>query len=351
MLTLKFANYLLLNIQRLLGHKKLFGYPYYLVIDPSSVCQLRCPFCDGKLRPQVKMSLSDFKMVIDAIGKTCINLELYNWGEPFLNREIIDMINYASKKYRVYTRISSNLNLVNKDFYRALVLSRLNALTVSLDGASQETYGKYRANGSFDRVISNVKLLAHYKKYYKKLEPKLIWQFLVFRHNEHEIEKAKKMAKALSFNEIVFMKPHIPREHMDWDSTIRKFSNYSREHIGQYNLLPKTTNSKCTWPYSSVAVNANGSVSPCCAVAREQDDFANMSQDSFPEIWNCDNFIEAREYVFQNEIQEGSSNICARCQMKGTINFAPNLLQLLYYTISPLRSAWMKTKKFKITNY
>lgn len=349
MITLKFFNFFLLHLQKVVGIKKIVGYPYYIIIDPSSICQLKCPFCDGRLRPQVMMKLEDFKNIIDSIGKTCINLELYNWGEPFLNKNIVEMVNYASLKYNIYTRISSNLNIYDDEFYRKLVLSRLNSLTISLDGSSQETYEKYRVKGSFDRIINNIRLIVSYKRKYGKTEPKLVWQFLVFRHNEHEIETAKQMAKELSVNEIIFQRPNIPDDQMNWDSTIKKFSNVSTKNIHEKSNLHRRK--KCNWPFSSVAINANGSVSPCCSVAKEKDDFGNVFDSEFSQIWNNDNYIIAREIVYRNRLNDENQNICAKCELKGLINFAPSFLQALYYSIRPLRLLWMKLNKFKIRNF
>jgi radical SAM protein with 4Fe4S-binding SPASM domain len=331
--------------------KRLIGYPYYIVLDPSNVCQLHCPFCDGRKRPRVQMTLRDFKGILACLGNTCINLELYNWGEPFLNEDIIEMINYASQKYKIYTRISSNLNLSNDDFYRRLVSSRLNSLTISLDGASEETYQKYRVGGSFDRVLHNIMLMVNCKKYFRKSEPKLVWQFLVFKHNQHEIEKAKRMAEELSVDQIVFQKPYVPMKHSAWDSSIEKFSNYSSE-LGEDEspVSNKKDRLKCNWPFSCVVINANGSVSPCCAVALQEDDFGNVFNSPFSAIWNNEDFLYARDCVSQNIINEKDSNICARCPMKGSINYAPSFLQLLYYTIRPLRLMWMRFEKFKVIN-
>jgi radical SAM protein with 4Fe4S-binding SPASM domain len=345
MIISKLTNYVLLNIQRALGIKNITGYPYYVIIDPSNICQLKCTFCDGRARPQAMMKFQEFKKIIDIVGKTCINLELYNWGEPFLNKDIIRMINYASQTYGVYTRISSNLNVRNDEFYRELVLSRLNSLTISLDGASPETYATYRVNGSFDRVINNIKLIAEYKKHYDKTEPKLMWQFLVFRHNEHEIEKAKRMAEELSVNEIIFVKPHIPNENKNWDSSIKEFANFSD------NARHKKEKKKCNWPYTSIAINSNMSVSPCCGVAREEDDFGNIRNGNLAEIWNNGNFSSAREYVSRDLTKKDSGNVCARCEMKGSINYSPGFFQVLYYLITPLRMAYMNLNKFKVSSY
>ena len=155
MLIHKLSNYALVNVQRLLRLKRVYGLPYHVVLDPTNVCQLKCPFCGtGERRPSM-LKFDGFKKIIDEIGKTCINLELYNWGEPFLNKDVLEMVSYASNKYGTYVRISSNLNVRNDELNRDLVLSGLNTLTISLDGASQETYEKYRVAGSFDKVIEN----------------------------------------------------------------------------------------------------------------------------------------------------------------------------------------------------
>jgi radical SAM protein with 4Fe4S-binding SPASM domain len=344
----KIANYLLVNSQRIIGRKHVLGYPYYVVIDPCNVCQLECPFCDGRERAPAMMKFHEFKRIIDAMGRSCINLELYNWGEPFLNKDTIDMINYAGQKYHTYIRISSNLNLSDDPFFEELVQSRLNSLTISLDGASPETYETYRVKGSFDKVIRNIKLIVQYKKQYAKMEPKLVWQFLVFRHNEHEIEKARQLARELSVDDIVFAKPHIPQEFMNWDSTQPEFSNRRTTEGGSSRKLAGRKKD-CNWPYTSVAINANGSVSPCCAVAREEDDFGDIFNHGLSATWNNDKFKRARRYAAQTSKEECSDGlICARCDLKGSINFAPNIFQVFYYTFPSLRRLVMKANNYKL---
>jgi MoaA/NifB/PqqE/SkfB family radical SAM enzyme len=340
MIVAKFINYAMVNAQRMLRRGRVWGLPYYVVLDPSNVCQLQCVFCDGTKRPRVLMDFETFKRIVDQVGRTCINLELYNWGEPSLNKQLINMINYASERYGVYTRISSNLNLVNDDFYRDLVQSRLNALTISLDGASEASYRRYREGGSFESVLRNVKLLAGYKKMYHKAEPKLVWQFLVFRHNEDEIERAQAMARELGVNEIVFRKPHVPDDAREWDSSIGSFSNFTG---GQHG-----TGVKCHWPYAGTAINANGSVSPCCGVAREGDDFGSVRDGCFTDVWNGGKFREARKYVSDAGTIESADNICGRCMMKGSINFDPSLLEAVYYQCAPLRALLLKMRGLKV---
>ncbi len=74
---------------------------------------------------------------------------------------------------------------------------RVPSLTVSIDGASQESYAKYRKGGDFARVIGNVLRLILIKRREASELPKLTWQFVIFEHNKHEVEKARATAAAL----------------------------------------------------------------------------------------------------------------------------------------------------------
>lgn len=380
----KLSNYALLNAERMLGRQRVFGRPYYVVLDPTSACQLECPFCGREPRPNTRMSFAEFKRILDRIGSTCVNLELYNWGEPFLNTDILEMIRYATRRYRIHTRISSNLNVKNDALYRDLVSSGLNSLTCSIDGASQETYERYRVKGSFQTVLDNVRILRARRDELGKVEPKLVWQFLVFRHNEHEIDLATRMAREIGVDEIVFRKPHTPDEYRSWDSSLPRFSNFASVPACGGNgsdagdgaaaapagvtaatatAAPPAKRTKpaappvpyaakcatkCDWPYSAVAINATGSVSPCCGVVDPADDYGSALEVDFATIWNGEDFRVARDAVRAHVVTPASENTCARCGFKGEINFSANLLQFFYYTLPWVRRTWMRRRGFRV---
>src|SRR5690606_21757708 len=106
----------------------------------------------------------------------------------------------------IYTITHTNFSLKQKpEFFEKLVLSGLHQLVISADGASQETYEKYRVKGNFNWVVENIKHTVSAKKKLKKRDPKIVWKFIVNRYNEHEISYAKKLARKLGV-EIVFEK-------------------------------------------------------------------------------------------------------------------------------------------------
>jgi MoaA/NifB/PqqE/SkfB family radical SAM enzyme len=151
------------------------------------------------------MSLEDFKLVIDKIYKKTYHLVLYGYGEPFLHPDFLEMLKYAKSK-NMFVITHSNLNTVLPA--DELVNLGVDTIHMSIDGITQETYEKYRVNGSLPLVISNIKNIIKAREKLHKTTPKLLWQFIVFEHNKHEIDDLKKLVKELGVDELQLGKSH-----------------------------------------------------------------------------------------------------------------------------------------------
>ena len=113
-----------------------------------------------------------------------------------MNPEIAQIIKCAYEHdVTLYCGNGTNFNHVDELTLEYLVKYRVEFLNMSIDGASQETYSKYRINGQLEKVLKNIERLNHYKKLYGSEYPKLSWQFIIFGHNEHEIPKVKELCK------------------------------------------------------------------------------------------------------------------------------------------------------------
>jgi radical SAM protein with 4Fe4S-binding SPASM domain len=238
---------------------------------------------------------------------------LFNWGEPLLNPHITDIIK-AIKKHNIHSILSSNLNIdFTKQTAYNFITSGLDYLICSIDGTSQETYEKYRKKGNFQKAFNNMELLIKTKKELNLKKPIIEWQYLVFRHNENEIEQAQKMAKEIGVDKINFAKPWCPK---DWVSTIDKYSNYNiKNDTKEY----KQYNNYCNWLWNGIVINANGSVSPCCSVENESEDFGNIFTTPFYKLWNNKNYREARKYNITRK-KTNFINRCITCEHIGTAN-------------------------------
>ncbi len=178
--------------------------PRAIRVEASSACQLRCPACPtGQRRTGANacgtgfLKFDDFRRLLNnnpAIEK----IELSNWGEVFLNPDFARILEYAwHRRVKLTILNGANLNHASDQALEALVRYRLRELVVALDGACNETYQLYRVKGNFERVIANVRRINRLKEEYDSDEPVLIWQFVLFGHNEHEIGQARRMASDL----------------------------------------------------------------------------------------------------------------------------------------------------------
>ena len=211
----KLLNYLTVEFQMARGHSFLLGKPYWLTIDPTNFCQLQCPFCPtgaGRgVRDKASMKLDHFKGLMQSLGPTAVHMDMMNWGESVLNKDLPKMI-AAAKSYGINTTVHANLNDLTEEMADGLVRAGLDTLSVSIDGVTQKTYETYRIRGKLDRVMENVRLVMRKKSELSSRTPQMVWQFLVFKHNEHEVKRVKEMAQEMGFDETSIVAPFMPNE-------------------------------------------------------------------------------------------------------------------------------------------
>lgn len=321
----KLENFLLIEKEKQERSEYVSGFPYWLTVDPANFCTLRCPFCPtGQARgSRAKgiLSFENFKGIMDGFGPYLIHIDFCNWGEPLLNKEIYEMIKHA-KEYNVDTKVDSNFNHFSEKDAEDMILSGLDKLIISVDGATQETYSKYRVGGDFNKVTNNSRLLLRKRKELNKTNPYITWQFLVFRHNEHEVERVKRIGKDMGVDNVAITKAFIGNK--DWIPLNDEYSHYKKEEIRE-EFTPKyfkpPQGKMCNWPWEAIVINPNGSVSPCCSVEDEKDDFGNILESSFKEIWNNGRYRQARRFI-KDRVNPGKedNNICIGCRHLGLIN-------------------------------
>lgn len=180
--------------------------PTTIRVEASSVCQLQCPSCpahSGEIRPALgngSLRAADFKRLIDA-NPRLKHVELSNYGEVFLNPELLEILEYAhGRGVGLSAAEGSNFNTVSDDVLEGLVKYGFKSIICSIDGATNETYRSYRVGGDLDTVLENVRRLNSYKEQYRSQFPRLAWQFVVFGHNEHEVEQARASARELGMD-------------------------------------------------------------------------------------------------------------------------------------------------------
>lgn len=295
-------------------------------IDVANICNLNCPLCPTGTKtiklPQGIMSLEDFKIYIDKLSSLKY-LYLFNWGEPFLNPYIFEMIAYAKSK-KIITNIDSNFSLsLNHEKLEKIIDSGLDRLQISLDGATVDSYQAYRHGGDFNLVFDNLKRLRELQKEKKTTTPKLIWKFIVNRYNHSEINLAREMAADIEV-EIFFEKIGLADDLVDLDISPeisleerkKVWLPFSRDFIrGKYQNSKSGECGACPMLFKSIFINSDGLVLPCCFIADKMSAFGNLKTQSLSDIWTGDKYLYARSLFVPNVTVKKLPLACEHCQL------------------------------------
>jgi len=242
-------------------------------------------------------------MVLDKMSSIKVVI-LFNWGEPLLHHEIFNIIK-ATALRNIYTITHTNFSIKQKpEFFEKLVESGLHQLVISADGASQESYEKYRVKGNFNWVINNIRYTVEAKKKLRKRDPKIVWKFLVNKYNEHEIGYAKKLAKSLGI-EIIFDKMGLSPKNQAFVLDFYKNGRYT-----PLNDRP------CNQLFNSTVINPDGKVTPCCWVTNKENVWGDLTKQTFEEIWYNDKYKYSRS-LFNNLDYDGTTKntVCTKCDI------------------------------------
>ena len=303
------------NASRFLNKPIQWGYPVSISFEPTTSCNLRCPECPSGLRaftrPTGMLEQNFFKATIDEIHKELLYLIFYFQGEPYLNPDFLEMVKYASSK-GIYTATSTNAHYMTDENARKTVESGLDRLIISLDGTTQETYKQYRVGGDIEKVLAGARNIVKWKKELNSNKPFVFFQFLVVKHNEHQIEEVKALAKEIGVDEVRFKTAQVYDYENDPNNlipTIEKYSRYQKNEDGSFKSKNKLAN-RCWKMQHANVITWDGLVVPCCFDKDATHQLGNLKNQSFKEIWHNQNYRQ-----FRSDLMKSRKNIdiCANC--------------------------------------
>jgi radical SAM protein with 4Fe4S-binding SPASM domain len=300
---------------RMLKRPVQWGLPMSISFEPTTSCNLRCPECPSGLReftrPRGMLQKDFFKQTIDDIYKDILYLIFYFQGEPYLNKNFLEMVKYASSK-GIYTATSTNAHYLTDEMARKTIESGLDRLIISIDGTTQEVYQQYRRGGQLNKVIEGAKNVVKWKKELKSKTPFIFFQFLVVKPNEHQIEEIKKLGAEIGVDEVRFKTAQVYDYANDPNNLIpenEKFSRYKKNKQGGHIAKNKLAN-HCWKLWQANVITWDGMVVPCCFDKDAAHRLGNLKDQSFREIWQNDKYRQ-----FRKELMSSRKNIdiCANC--------------------------------------
>lgn len=292
--------------------------PLTLMIDPANRCNFRCTFCptgDYELLESVNrpIGIMDFDLyckIIEDLKKfsgKVKSLRLYKDGEPFLNRNIIQMIDYAKKSdvaEEIY--IISNGSLITEKTAIGIIEAGLDRIRVSVEHVNSEKYKEItKTYSNYDTIVKNVKFLYEEKQ----------------RGNSHLHIDAKIVDTGLTKENLEKFKNDFGQ--ISDSLTIESLMGWSMSDEKDWTLgtKPKTgidneTELKeimvCPQPFKGLAINFDGTVSVCCVDWSHGTVVGDLKKESLFDIWNGQKLRTFRMLHLMK--QRHKIPVCANCQ-------------------------------------
>ena len=301
-------------LSKLSGRVFHWGMPLSLSIEPTTSCNLRCPQCPSGLRsfsrPTGMLNLDFYKSVIDELHRKLFYLIFYFQGEPYLHPHFFELVKYASS-HNIYTATSTNAHFLNDEKAHKTITSGLSRLIISIDGTSQDTYQNYRVGGKLDKVIEGTENIIKWKKKLNSKSPYIIFQFLVVKQNEHQVDEIKKMGKKLGVDKVVIKTAQIYdfENGNDLIPTNNKYSRYKKGGEGNFKIKNKLLN-HCWKLWNSSVITWDGKVVPCCFDKDATYKMGDLNNQTFAQVWKSQPYFNFRKKILNSRKE---IDICQNC--------------------------------------
>ena len=217
---------------------------------------------------------------------------------------------YAASK-KIYTATSTNAHYLDDKKARETVESGLDRLIISIDGTSQETYEQYRVGGKLDKVLEGTRNVIKWKRELKSHKPHVIFQYLVVKPNEHQLEEVQEIAREIGVDEVAFKTAQIYdyENGSDLIPTIEKYARYKQLPNGKWNIKNRLLN-HCWKMWHSCVITWDGKVVPCCFDKDAHHQLGTLEETGFLPIWRGEAYQNFRQALIRSRSE---IEMCKNC--------------------------------------
>lgn len=321
------------NIDYMRGYAKrkearLISYPKLIHVELSTYCNLRCRMC-SITRPSRNRKLSYVPLeVIERLRPVLPFIQdckLHGGGEPFLHPQIEPILE-EFRRFGVRLNTVTNATLIDERLAR-LIGETFSTLTVSVDGATRETYEHVRVHARFDDMRAGIARINRYRN----PDFKLIIGVVMMRCNLHELPDLVRFAAENQAQEVqaawMVPFPDLPWTHeqnpIDEPERANRYmaearavaaelgisvrlpddlpvkapaANVDPGHKACYNNLHGTeeVEGHCRLMYDRAMVLVDGRIKPC-GQSETVEGMGSLYEQSFEEIWNGAAYQQLRQ--------------------------------------------------------
>jgi len=292
--------------------------PVRLWIEPTNICNLRCIMCptgQGSIQNPGRMSLDLYRKIIDEAAAFAIDINLFGRGEAFLHPNLPELVRYAHDK-GLNTRLETNATMLTAAKSEEIIQTGLDFISFSFDGYTKGIYESIRRGADFEKTLGAIIQFLEIKKSLRSRRPFVSMQFI---RTPRFLEVASKLAERrfkeqfekLPLNTYRYVTPHRYTGEIDEEITGTSYGYMKKRERG--GMLMKLTYTPCPYPWFSMHILWDGTVTPCCMDFHSRYVLGNVQASNLREIWNGEAMRVLREKIGSGNF--GDMPLCARCDM------------------------------------
>jgi len=342
------ANLQLNSQEYIEGKTELTSYPYHIQIGADNRCNLRCGFClAAAYREKGYVHIQDQKLdrnPIELFERLIPYMPYWKYlsltgpGESLINRELDRILDLVRTNSDCVVLITTNGVLINSRLAELFVKKRVDEISISIDSLKKDLYEELRVNARFETVMAAIDLLNEAKRKSNSPVPRINLTPNFSRRNIEELPDFIKFAHEKGIAAVQATPTQVYRRSWVKDSLLH-FPGLTRRCVadaenlanqlgvtlinelrmvylnrgrGLFGFLKKrepvdfpTDPSSCLKPWTSIYVEPDGQVRPCCYLSPV---YGNLYETAFPELWNGPEAVNLRTRMLQKDPPRACQN-------------------------------------------
>jgi len=279
---------------------KVFKFPLYVLIEPVSSCNLRCPMCfqvDKSFTKKPYMGIMDFGLFTRVIDECAENgtraITLASRGEPTLHPRLPEMLSYLKGKF-FEVKLNTNGTHLSEKLCRSIFENNIDILVLSIDSEIPDIFESIRYGADYKKVLNNIVVLNKIKDE-EYPEVNTIIRVSGIKIREDQNPESFKLFWSQYANEVT-----MGGAEERWDT----YNNHIHPHI----------TGRCAYPLERFYIWYDGTCNPCDVDYKSLLSPGNLDGKTISEIWHSEKLNQLRsDHISGNR---SNHNPCDRCQVQ-----------------------------------
>ena len=263
-------------------------FPLHLDIEITSHCNLLCTMCPRTHRVErgdwvsEHMSFERFCSIIDeGVDNGLCAINLNNFGESFMNKDIYRMIGYAKNRGVLEVMLHTNGTIMSEKIASRTIESGLDKIIFSVDSVEKETYESIRVGARFEKVINNVRTFSRVRRKFGSVTPEIRISMVLMNENAHQLEDFKRY-----WGDDVDTITYVDYRNQDGLDNEDRYLKKRKENRAY----------ACPSLWQRMTINSSGQVTACCRDAGKRLEIGNLdTSESLLSIWKGTTLSKARK--------------------------------------------------------